>query len=64
LEIDLNILKTLLDLNKVLEVKNLLAKIVKNYFSNSEIVDHIYLEQSKFDRSNLVALKDHDKLKK
>jgi FlaA1/EpsC-like NDP-sugar epimerase len=64
LEIDLNILKTVLDLNKVLEVKNLLAKIVKNYFSNSEIVDHIYLEQSKFDRSNLVALKDHDKLKK
>jgi len=64
LEIDLNILKTLLDFNKALEVKNLLAKIVKNYFSNSEIVDHIYLEQSKFDRSNLVALEDHDKLKK
>jgi FlaA1/EpsC-like NDP-sugar epimerase len=62
LEIDLDILKTLLDLNKVLEVKNLLTKILKNYFSNSEIVDHIYLEQSKFNRSNLVSLKDQDKL--
>ena len=62
LEIDLNILKTLLDFNKVSEIKNLLAKIVKNYFSNSEIVDHIYLEQSKFDRSNLVAFKDQEKL--
>jgi FlaA1/EpsC-like NDP-sugar epimerase len=62
LEIDLDILKTLLDLNKVLEVKNLLTKIVKNYFSNSEIVDHVYLEQSKFNISNLASLKDKDKL--
>ena len=61
LEIDLNILKTLLDFNKASEVKNLLTKIVKNYISNSEIVDYIYLEQSKFDRSNSVALKNQNK---
>ena len=55
LEGDLNILKTLLDFNKVSEVKELLAKIVKNYHSNSEIVDHIYLEQRKFDKSSSLS---------
>jgi FlaA1/EpsC-like NDP-sugar epimerase len=44
---DLNDLKTLLDHNKVFEVKELLAKIVKTYQSNSAIVDHTYLEQRK-----------------
>ena len=53
LEVDLNNLRTLLDHNKVLDVKELLAKIVKTYKSNSLIVDHIYLEQSKFDKSSL-----------
>jgi FlaA1/EpsC-like NDP-sugar epimerase len=53
LEIDLNTLKTLLDHNKVLEVKEILVKIVKTYKSNSAIVDHIYLEQNKLDRSYL-----------
>ena len=54
LEVDLNNLKTLLDHNKVFEVKELLAKIVKTYKSNSVIVDHFYLEQSKFDKSYFV----------
>jgi FlaA1/EpsC-like NDP-sugar epimerase len=54
LEIDLNILKILLDRNKVIEVKETLNKIVKAYQSNSSIVDHIYLEQIKFDKSSLV----------
>jgi FlaA1/EpsC-like NDP-sugar epimerase len=53
LEVDLNNLRTLIDHNKVLDVKELLAKIVKTYKSNSLIVDHIYLEQSKFDKSSL-----------
>lgn len=48
LDIDLNTLKILLDHNKAAEVKELLANIVKTYHSNSPIVDHIYLEQSKF----------------
>ena len=56
LEIDLNILKTLLDHNKVLEVKELLTKIVKTYQSNSTIVDRVYLEQSKFDKSSFVPV--------
>ncbi len=45
LEVDLNNLKSLLDNNKVNEVKNLLNKLLKLYKSNSEIVDHIYIEQ-------------------
>ena len=54
LEIDLNNLKTLLDLNKVLEVKELLTKIVQTYNSNSAIVDYIYLEQSKLNKSSSI----------
>jgi FlaA1/EpsC-like NDP-sugar epimerase len=55
LEIDLNTLKNLLDHNKALEVKELLAKIVKTYQSNSIIVDHVYLEQNKIEVSYLAA---------
>jgi FlaA1/EpsC-like NDP-sugar epimerase len=55
LEVDLNNLKILLnDNNKVLEIKQLLSKIVKSYRSNSEIMDHIYLEQRKFDKSTFL----------
>ena len=54
LEIHLNNLKTLLDNNKVLEVKELLVMILKTYHSNSEIVDHIYLEESKLDKSSFL----------
>jgi FlaA1/EpsC-like NDP-sugar epimerase len=53
LEVDLNTLKNLLDHNKVFEVKELLTKIVKTYQSNSAIVDHVYLEQSKLDKNYL-----------
>jgi FlaA1/EpsC-like NDP-sugar epimerase len=62
LEVDLNNLKTLLDHNKVLEVKELLTKIVKTYQSNSAIVDHIYLEQSKFDKSSFIAVDEENKV--
>jgi len=64
LEIDLNNLKTLFDHNKVLEVKELLAKIVKTYQSNSVIVDHVYLEQSKFDKSSFVPVDEGNKVVK
>jgi FlaA1/EpsC-like NDP-sugar epimerase len=64
LEIDLNNLKTLLDHNKVLEVKELLTKIVKTYQSNSIIVDHVYLEQSKFDKSSFVPVDEGNKVVK
>jgi FlaA1/EpsC-like NDP-sugar epimerase len=64
LEGDLNNLKILLDYNKVLEVKELLAKIVKTYQSNSAIVDHFYLEQSKFDKSSIVHMDDQNKVVK
>jgi FlaA1/EpsC-like NDP-sugar epimerase len=62
LEIDLNNLRTLLDHNKVLEVKELLAKIVKTYQSNSAIVDHIYLEQSKLDKSSFTPVDEGNKV--
>jgi FlaA1/EpsC-like NDP-sugar epimerase len=55
LEVDLNILKPLLDYNKVAEVKEILAKIVKSYKSNSEIVDHLYLEQSELDKNSFIT---------
>jgi FlaA1/EpsC-like NDP-sugar epimerase len=64
LEVDLNNLKTLLDHNKVFEVKELLAKIVKTYQSNSAIVDHIYLEQSKLDKSSFVPVDEGNKVVK
>jgi FlaA1/EpsC-like NDP-sugar epimerase len=64
LEADLNILKTLLDHNKVLEIKQLLAKIVETYQSNSTIIDHVYLERSKFEKSSFVPLDDGNKVVK
>jgi FlaA1/EpsC-like NDP-sugar epimerase len=64
LEVDLNNLRTLLNNNKVLEVKELLTKIVKTYQSNSAIVDHVYLEQSKFDKSSFVSLDEGNKVVK
>ncbi len=45
LEKELNFLKILLDKNEVNKVKILLEKLLGLYKSNSEIVDHIYIEQ-------------------
>jgi FlaA1/EpsC-like NDP-sugar epimerase len=64
LEVDLNNLRTLLDNNKVFDVKELLAKIVKTYQSNSAIVDHVYLEQSKFDKSSFAPMDEGNKVVK
>ena len=64
LEIDLNNLRILLDHNKVLEVKELLTKIVKTYQSNTAIVDHVYLEQSKLDKSSFVSVDEGNKVVK
>ena len=46
LEIYLNILLDLINSNNAHKVKELLMKIIKSYKSNSEIVDHIHIEQS------------------
>jgi FlaA1/EpsC-like NDP-sugar epimerase len=64
LEVDLNNLKTLLYHNKVLEVKELLTKIVKTYQSNTAIVDHVYLEQSKLHKSSFVSVDEGNKVVK
>ena len=45
LEKDLTTLKNLIDNNKVFEVKAYLEKILKLYRSNSELVDHLHVEQ-------------------
>jgi FlaA1/EpsC-like NDP-sugar epimerase len=64
LEVYLNNLRTLLDNNKVLEVKELLTKIVKTYQSNTAIVDHVYLEQCKFGKSSFVHVDERNKVVK
>jgi FlaA1/EpsC-like NDP-sugar epimerase len=64
LEVDLINLRTLLDNNKALDVKELLTKIVKTYQSNTAIVDHVYLEQSKLDKSSLVSVDEGNKVVK
>jgi len=45
---DLNNLFMLLENNKVLEVKNLLSKLVTSFKTNSKIIDHLYRENLKF----------------
>ena len=64
LEVDLNNLRNLLDNNKVFDVKELLTKIVKTYQSNCAIVDHVYLEQSKLDKSSFVPVDEGNKVVK
>jgi FlaA1/EpsC-like NDP-sugar epimerase len=65
LEVDLNNLKNFLKNNNVLDIKDLLVKVVTNYHPNSKIVDHIYQEKSKLDKNNSVALENSkDKLEK
>ena len=45
LKLDLDDLSTLLNNNKVVEVKKTLERLLPSYKSNSKIVDHIYKEQ-------------------
>ncbi len=45
LKVYLNDLETLIHKNKAEAVKKLLDRLLKSYKSNSEIVDHIYVEQ-------------------
>ena len=50
LEVDLNILKSLIENNKVEDVKKMLEKIAKTYKSNSKIIDYIYVQQKNSER--------------
>ena len=45
---DLDTLKDLLHVNKAIEIKNMLKKLVYTYKSETKIVDHLYLEQLPF----------------
>tara|TARA_B100001093_G_C26858475_1_gene1028647 strand:- start:1473 stop:3455 length:1983 start_codon:yes stop_codon:yes gene_type:complete len=64
LELNLNNLKNLLNNNRVNEVKNLLDKLIKLYKSNSDIVDHIYIEQLSINKYKQKLSFDKDKDKK
>ena len=48
LKLDLNNLSNLLEENRVAAAKDMLAKLVPSYQSNTQIVDHIYEEQLNF----------------
>ena len=64
LEVDLNNLKSLLDNDRVKEVKDLLEKLLKLYKSNSEIVDHIYVGKLSANRFSKNSLYTKDKVNK
>jgi FlaA1/EpsC-like NDP-sugar epimerase len=49
LKIDLDNLSNLIEDNKVEKVKAMLSKLVPSYESNSEIVDHLYKQKSKYE---------------
>jgi len=60
LEPELNNLKNLLDNNNTYEVKNILKRLIDLYKTNSEIIDHIYVEQKSANkyRKNLSIVRD------
>ena len=62
LKIDLDILSTLLEENKVAEVKDKLSKLLPSYQSNAKIVDHLYDEQlnNKSDNKSKTIIKDQE----
>jgi FlaA1/EpsC-like NDP-sugar epimerase len=62
LELELNNLKNLLDKNRTKDVKDLLEKLVKSYETNSNIIDHVYIEElvkNKHDKNQLIT-KDYN----
>jgi FlaA1/EpsC-like NDP-sugar epimerase len=62
LKIELDSLTTLLKENKIVEVKEMLEKLVISYKSNSKIVDHIYNEKENLKNYNkkLPTIKDKE----
>ena len=64
LNIDLEILKILLNDNKVTEVKNMLGKLVSSYKSSTKIVDHIYQEHKNLEsEKNSTTFVEHQENK-
>ena len=64
LNIDLEILKILLNDNKVTEVKNMLGKLVSSYKSSTKIVDHIYQEHINLkSEENSTTFVEHQEIK-
>ena len=65
LELYLNNLKSLLDDNKIYEVKKVLDESIKLYKSNSKIVDHLFVEKLLMNKhkKNLSFVKDNNVIK-
>ena len=53
---DLDILVSLLNDNKIVEVKDTLERLIPSYKSNSKIIDHVYQEQLKLINDNQESL--------
>ena len=64
LKIDLDNLSTLIEDNRVVDVKDMLGRLVSSYQSNSEIVDHIYEEKLNFKNNVKIGHKGQDQEKK
>ncbi len=64
LKIDLDKLSILLKENRISSVKDMLAKLVLSYQSNSKIVDHVYQEQLNFKNDLKSSLLDSNHEKK
>ncbi len=64
LTIDLDHLLNLIEENKVEKVKNILSNLVTSYQSNSEMVDHFYVQQlnSKNDLTSKIINSDQNKV--
>ena len=60
LKIDLDNLLSLIEENKVKDVKNLLSNLVQSYQSNSRIVDHIYEQQLNLNNSSELFVKKNN----
>lgn len=64
LKIDLDNLKNLLDKNDSKNVKSLLEKLMKSYNSNTDIVDHVYVEKLSLDNyQQIYSQKKNDEKK-
>ena len=62
LKIDLDSLSSLIEENRIKDVKDMLCKLVPSYQSNTKIVDHFYEEQSnsKFDLKSSTTTKSEE----
>ena len=64
LEVDLNNLKKFIDDHNSYEVKKMLEKLIKLYKSNSQLIDHMFVEQTILEKSKKNSLTIGEKNRK